>query len=278
MPNWKTYESSVRLLAAIVAAHPELKLNYAGMCKHVSLIFSSKYRECFTLSRYTSLLLIVYSEIGKLYGDKTTYKAAWGRMKEVETHGRMLRAALHAGLDPITVDLEAAPAAYGKGIRSRRVVFIHFLFQFCPITYLIPLFASVSALVTVLISVSDISDRFGGDSTTSAIENRFRRIKTDAKLVNIAVNKGQDPIILNIGGENGHTPMKGGASGGQNAFLYFCSLATAHFPIKTDNYQKSASVLALIAPLVVLAFNSEPSSKMQSALLRARMLEVILTA
>lgn len=31
MPNWKTYDSSVRLLSAILAAHPELKLNYAGM-------------------------------------------------------------------------------------------------------------------------------------------------------------------------------------------------------------------------------------------------------
>jgi hypothetical protein len=31
MPNWKSYESSVRLLSAIVAAHPGLKLNYDGM-------------------------------------------------------------------------------------------------------------------------------------------------------------------------------------------------------------------------------------------------------
>jgi hypothetical protein len=36
MPNWKTYESSVRLLSAIIAAHPELKLNYAG--KQLSLL------------------------------------------------------------------------------------------------------------------------------------------------------------------------------------------------------------------------------------------------
>jgi len=28
MPNWKSYESSVRLLSAIIAAHPGLKLNY----------------------------------------------------------------------------------------------------------------------------------------------------------------------------------------------------------------------------------------------------------
>jgi hypothetical protein len=30
MPNWKSYESSVRLLSAIIAAHPDLKLNYDG--------------------------------------------------------------------------------------------------------------------------------------------------------------------------------------------------------------------------------------------------------
>lgn len=124
MPNWKTYESSVRLLAAIVAAHPDLKLNYAGMCKHVSLLLPFEVCVCFILSRYSSLLLMVHSEIGKLYGDKTTYKAAWGRMKEVETHGRMLRAALDAGLDPITVNLEATPGVYGKGIPSRRGVSI----------------------------------------------------------------------------------------------------------------------------------------------------------
>jgi hypothetical protein len=33
MPNWKSYESSVRLLSAIVAAHPGMKLNYDGTCK-----------------------------------------------------------------------------------------------------------------------------------------------------------------------------------------------------------------------------------------------------
>jgi len=31
MPNWKSYESSVRLLSAIIAAHPGMKLNYDGM-------------------------------------------------------------------------------------------------------------------------------------------------------------------------------------------------------------------------------------------------------
>jgi hypothetical protein len=30
MPNWKSQESTVRLLSAIIAAHPELKLKYDG--------------------------------------------------------------------------------------------------------------------------------------------------------------------------------------------------------------------------------------------------------
>ncbi|ATZ51687.1 hypothetical protein BCIN_07g02830 [Botrytis cinerea B05.10] len=30
MPNWKSYEATVRLLSAIVAAHPNLKLDYAA--------------------------------------------------------------------------------------------------------------------------------------------------------------------------------------------------------------------------------------------------------
>lgn len=38
MPNWRTYESSVRLLSAILAAHPTMKLNYDG--KH-QIFFSS---------------------------------------------------------------------------------------------------------------------------------------------------------------------------------------------------------------------------------------------
>ena len=38
MPNWKTYESSVRLLSAIIAAHPDLKLNYDG--KQINFLFS----------------------------------------------------------------------------------------------------------------------------------------------------------------------------------------------------------------------------------------------
>ena len=44
-----------------------------------------------------------------------------------------------------------------------------------------------------------ISKSFGGDCTKSAIDNRFRRIKSDARLIKDALAKGIDPITLPVG-------------------------------------------------------------------------------
>lgn len=43
----------------------------------------------------------------------------------------------------------------------------------------------------------------GGDCTGSACENRFRRIKQDAKAINAALKKGLDPATLKIGEADG---------------------------------------------------------------------------
>lgn len=66
-----------------------------------------------------------------------------------------------------------------------------------------------------------MSARFGGDCTASSLQNRFRRIKTDAQLVNDAVRKGIDCITLDIGGPDGSHPIRGGIISGQNGFLCF---------------------------------------------------------
>ena len=55
----------------------------------------------------------------------------------------------------------------------------------------------------------EISRCFGGDATKSAMENRFRRIKSDAKLINESVAAGIDPITLPIGDTNGEVALKG---------------------------------------------------------------------
>ncbi|KUJ17356.1 uncharacterized protein LY89DRAFT_583877 [Mollisia scopiformis] len=143
MPNWKTYESSVRLLSAIVAAHPGLKLNY--------------------------------DDIGKIYGGGTTYKAVWGRMKVINDNAKALRAAFDAGRDTTEI------------VISETDLLIDF-------------------------SGPDIAARFGGDCTKSAVENRFRRVKSDAKLINDAVKNGVDPITINVGDTSGEAAMSGNGS------------------------------------------------------------------
>ncbi|TVY48220.1 hypothetical protein LOCC1_G001882 [Lachnellula occidentalis] len=73
MPNWKTYESSVRLLSAIVAAHPGLKLNY--------------------------------DDVARFYGGDAKYKAVWSRMTQIKNTAKLLTAAVDNGQDPINVEI-----------------------------------------------------------------------------------------------------------------------------------------------------------------------------
>ncbi|XMA09739.1 hypothetical protein WAI453_002530 [Rhynchosporium graminicola] len=74
MPNWKSYESSVRLLSAIIAAHPTLKLDYG--------------------------------EVGRFYGDGAKYKSVWGRMSVINKNAKAIAAAVEAGQDPFAVPLD----------------------------------------------------------------------------------------------------------------------------------------------------------------------------
>ncbi|KAF7956690.1 hypothetical protein EAE96_004022 [Botrytis aclada] len=135
MPNWKTYEATVRLLSAIVAAHPNLKFDYA--------------------------------EISKYYGDESNYHQIWRGINGIKRNAERLRKAVDAGLNASTVNLQNDFSVKKK-----------------------------------------ISDRFGGDCTFSAIDNRFRRLKSDAKLINDAVAKGEDPILMNVGDTNGEIACK----------------------------------------------------------------------
>ncbi|PQE06653.1 polarity defective-2 protein [Rutstroemia sp. NJR-2017a BVV2] len=93
MPNWKSYEATgmlisqyligntnivitVRLLSAIIAAHPTLKLDY--------------------------------NEVAKFYGTETGYKQIWNGMRNIRNNADALRAAVEQGVDPATVDVVLA--------------------------------------------------------------------------------------------------------------------------------------------------------------------------
>jgi hypothetical protein len=103
MPNWKTYESSVRLLSAIIAAHPDLKLNYDG--KQTNFLVS-----VFVLLKHQSCVMPdALAEVGKKYGGGTTYKAVWGRMTQIKDYAKLINGAIESGVDPITIELSDAP-------------------------------------------------------------------------------------------------------------------------------------------------------------------------
>jgi hypothetical protein len=55
----------------------------------------------------------------------------------------------------------------------------------------------------------DMAARFGGDCTAMALQNRFRAIRRDAKLINDSIAKGVDPITLPIGTETSSGGVKG---------------------------------------------------------------------
>ncbi|KAK0124023.1 hypothetical protein ONS95_009009 [Cadophora gregata] len=152
MPNWKSYESSVRLLSAIIAAHPGLKLNY--------------------------------DDVARYYGDGAKYKSVWDRMNIINKNAKAIAAAVDAGQDPFTVPLDDTQTT----AKSQKA--------------------------------QDISSRFGGDCTKSAIENRFRRIKSDAKLINDAVKNGVDPITINVGDTDGMIAIAGTGRGNEIARCY----------------------------------------------------------
>ncbi|CZR56747.1 uncharacterized protein PAC_06636 [Phialocephala subalpina] len=177
MPNWKTYESSVRLLSAIVAAHPGLKLNY--------------------------------DEVGRYYGDGAKYKSVWDRMNQISKNAKVLRDAVDAGLDPFTMELNDAPA--GKSKPQGKHGCTNEPLAFCSLVDCGP----------------DIAVRFGGDCTKSAIDNRFRRLKSDAKLINDAIKNGIDPITLNIGDTKGEAAMSGKGSSSELARCFGSDCTTS---------------------------------------------------
>jgi hypothetical protein len=103
------------------------------------------------------------------------------------------------------------------------VIFRDFLYQLHQTRFSLFLRSSVDFC-------SDIAARFGGDCTASAIDNRFRRIKKDAKLINDAIAKGIDPMTLDIGDTSGEVAMRSVKRGpGQTKSSQFSALCIFSF-------------------------------------------------
>jgi hypothetical protein len=87
------------------------------------------------------------------------------------------------------------------------------------------------------------------------LENRFRRIKADAKLINNAVKDGVDVITINVGDTNGAIAVGKGTAGFfyhsstlRISFRYLRSAQGFHMGIIDVPWQKFSASLDRILP------------------------------
>jgi hypothetical protein len=151
-------------------------------------------------------------------------------MNVINKNAKLLTKAVEAGMDPFTVELHDAPQSgtpRGRGNKWLRYSMISF--AYCTEH---DFFTFLRSLVDFYL---DIAPRFGGDCTASALENRFRRIKKDAKLINDSIVEGIDPITLAIGDTDGEAAIRGVKRGpGQiKNFLNHQALCLFSFYLRT---------------------------------------------
>jgi len=146
-------------------------------------------------------------------------------MSVINGNAELLRSAVDQGINPITVDIsDAAQArkASRKGMGDKPCTISLSLYSTSQIITWLPPFILCSVVNFLL----DISARFGGDCTAGAIQNRFKRIKKDAVLINQAVAAGIDVITINVGDTSGANAIKGGM--GQKAHIFYMHIPKAH--------------------------------------------------
>ncbi|KAK3402913.1 hypothetical protein B0T20DRAFT_343979 [Sordaria brevicollis] len=80
--NFKTYEAQARLLAAVIAAHPDLRLNYKAIAQH--------------------------------YGKSTSTSAIEHRFRPVRKQAEFLRMAVAKGIEPETIDIQQDPGEIAR--------------------------------------------------------------------------------------------------------------------------------------------------------------------
>jgi hypothetical protein len=134
-------------------------------------------------------------DVAKFYGFGNDYKSIWHQMKPITTFAKQLQSAIanRENVDVIEFKSNAKRTAAKKSSGDQYTNFHH-------LPYPLFIFTITSGCVLLLCwFLLGIARAMGGDCTGSACENRFRRIKQDAKAINAALKNGIDPMTLNIG-------------------------------------------------------------------------------
>ncbi|KAI9729495.1 MAG: hypothetical protein M1818_008518 [Claussenomyces sp. TS43310] len=183
MPNWKTYESAIRLLSAVVAANPDIKLNY--------------------------------QDISKAFGGDCTVSALENRFRRIKADAKSIRDALSEGIDPITLELaskgsKAIADLHGCGMNKKAAW-----------DRLAPIRKDAQALKDALENGVDpttvnigargrdgkqsVADQYGDGVTAKAVSNRFERVKKEPAWVGKGKANGKSTKAKNsdANGETG---------------------------------------------------------------------------
>ena len=190
--NWKDPASTVRLLSAVLAAHPELKLKYDGkpnifLDSRPKILLQLRFRiPNFLPSSFVwSLMTLLLPDVAKMFGGGTKYFAIWSQMKMFNENSQMLRDAFERGEDPITIQLSQSASRGGKpkaeGNKDQHsdiyVLPSHLIIFFSanPITSLTPDKSSARLLVENVLQVPSRTDFEKSSPTPSSSMRLWRK-------------------------------------------------------------------------------------------------------
>lgn len=98
--NFRSYEGQLRLLTAVIAAHPELRLNYKGKStaslssRHQSIIFP------FSCLHRNPRLVLTRSDIAKHYGSDWSVSGVEHFFRPIKKNGLAIQSLVKRGEDP----------------------------------------------------------------------------------------------------------------------------------------------------------------------------------
>lgn len=101
--NFRSYEGQLRLLTAVIAAHPELRLNYKGK----SAISSSRNQRSPTSLPSTVRLVLTRPDIATHYGSDWSASGVEHFFRPIKKNGQAIQGLVKRGEDPATFNHNA---------------------------------------------------------------------------------------------------------------------------------------------------------------------------
>lgn len=94
--NFRSYEGQLRLLTAVIAAHPDLRLNYKGK---FAILLPLSMRDC-CLSHFVVRLVLTRPDIANHYGSDWSASGVEHFFRPIKKNGQAIQGLVQRGEDP----------------------------------------------------------------------------------------------------------------------------------------------------------------------------------